>query len=455
MSVGSDRQGGYARALVLGAGSSGIAAARLLCRGGTDVVLVDGKDTVSLREKTSGCEALGVRTMLGCRDLPTGIFDVCVTSPGIAWNSEWLEEVRTRGIDVIGELELGWRHCACPVLAITGSNGKSTLTKLCGEALRAAGRKACVGGNYGRPLCEIVLDEPDLDWCVVEVSSFQLESVRRFKPRVAVLLNLQPDHLDRHGSPDAYFRMKARIFAQMDRQDTAIVPSLDAEFIRTAAPGPYATVTFGGAEGGDYTYRDARITWAGAAGAKEVMNIGETAFADDVRGLTATAAVAAVSACGESPGCVKRAISGFEPLPHRMQQVAELAGVCYVDDSKATNLAAMAAGIRMSGRPVRLIAGGLLKEKGLESMKELLANHATHVYVIGRAAEAMRVAWQDVVQCTDCGRLQDAVMAAAEDARPGETVLLSPGCASFDQFENFEQRGREFKRLVDVLREER
>jgi UDP-N-acetylmuramoylalanine--D-glutamate ligase len=451
----------YDKALVLGLGASGAAAATLLLSEGVAVTVVDQSENEGIAQRAGQVEAAGGRALCGATDLPEYDFEVCIISPGIAAGSTWVRSLVARGVPVIAELELGWQRCRCPVLAVTGTNGKSTLAKLCSEALGAAGRAVALAGNYGTPLCEVAPLTAGLDRVVVEVSSFQLETVRDFRPGVGVLLNVQPDHLDRHGDMDCYRGTKMKLFGNMTREDVGIVPRELAGDTRDGGPGlsTFARrgprwVDFGLSEGADYRYEDGRVCFAGEDG-NESIDLAGTMFANPLTGMTACAAVAAVSACGCGAAVVERAIRAFEPLPHRMTRVRRLGDVEFIDDSKATNLAALGAALRMCNRPVRLIAGGLLKETDLAVVEELLAKNARGVYLIGNAAHAMEEAWGGTVPCHVCMTLPRAVAAAWRDAQQGETILLSPGCASFDQFNGYEDRGNQFNSIVRSINEER
>jgi len=440
----------YESALVLGLGSSGMAAADLLLGEGTAVTAVDSADSAELRNAADKLKAVGARVILGCKKLPADKFSVCILSPGIDSSSDWVRGIEKRGVPVVPELELGWLRCGCRILAVTGSNGKSTLVKLCRDSLVKAGLRAEPAGNYGMPMCTAARMSAQLDWLVVEVSSFQLEKTDQFRPDVGVLLNILPNHLDRHPDMETYAALKRRLFARMTDKDTAVVPVELAGTI-SALPGFRGKViTFGSSDAADCVYGKSQLT-AGARGKRHSISLAGTIFENEVLGLAAAAAVGAAEACGLPGDCVGAAAAAFKPLAHRMQRVAERDGVLFVDDSKGTNLAAVGAALRLAQRPVRLIAGGLLKEKKLDTVKELLKKKVVAVYLIGAGASAMEKAWRDVVPCRACGDIDEAVRAAWNDARDGEMVLLSPGCASFDQFRNFEQRGDRFAEIAAAL----
>jgi len=437
-------------AIVLGLGSSGEAAARLLRRSGARVMIADTGSGDVLEAKAQSLRAEGCSVRLVSRDLPDGHFDLVVVSPGIAIADPWVEALRARGVKVISELELGWRACRSRVLAVTGSNGKSTLVKLCREALEAGGCTAVAGGNYGIPLSALACLDPAPDWAVVEVSSFQLEAVEQFAPEVGILLNLNPNHLDRHGTMEIYTAMKARLFARMKEEHTAVIHETASDAIRAALPDRCRVSSFGLTKEALYRYRKGFIE---SSELEIPVSVEGTAFDNEVMGVTAAACVAAVVSGGAPARGVTEAARAFERLPHRMQTVATVRGVTFVNDSKATNLAALSAGVRMACGPVRLIAGGLLKESDLETVKKILVNRVRAVYIIGKYSRVMADAWQDAVSCVTCEDLKQAVNRAWKDSQSGEVILLSPGCASFDQFKSFEDRGDQFSSFVRVIQQ--
>ena len=444
------------QAIVLGCGLSGEAAASLLARCGTRVTVVDQSDAALPAGKREGLDALGVSVLTGVKSLPVGTFDLCVVSPGIDQASPWVREIEGRGIEVVSELELGFRHCACPIVAVTGTNGKSTLVKLLNDVFIAAGLRTEIAGNYGIPLSAVVERSADLDWIVVEVSSFQLERVATFHPRVGVLLNVQPDHLDRHGDMHGYRALTTRLFNRMDPSDVAVVHDAEAAAVRPLATGSPQWVAFGLSMDADVTYSSEKgVLYCDADGVQMVVDVADTAFDNPILGLSAAAAVATVRACGVDPAWIAPVLRKFSTLSHRMEVVRKVGGITFIDDSKATNLAALQAGIGMAKGGIHLIAGGQLKEKDLQFVKEVLARNVACVYVIGDAADTMTRGWQGVVTCLACGDLETAVRRAWERAVSGDTVLLSPGCASFDQFRSYRDRGDQFKKIVEAINEER
>jgi len=436
--------------LVLGLGSSGAAAARLLLAEGRAVTAIDAAAGPKQEEAAGALRAAGAEVRLGApRDVaPAGAWDLVVASPGVPPSSPWIAGPVAAGVPVVSELELGWsRRGAARAVAITGSNGKSTAVKWLAESLACAGLRAAIAGNYGPPACAVVRERGAIDWLVLEVSSFQLETCRDFRPDVGVILNVQPNHLDRHGSFDAYRAAKARLFANARADDVCLVPFVQAGALRGAAGGHGRWVTFGAEPAADVRFAGGSVHRRGAA----VASVRGTYFDNAILGLAAAAVTAAAEACGAPAEAVERAARAYEPLAHRLQPVATVAGVRYIDDSKATSMTSMMAAVRMTPGPVRLIAGGRAKESDFSAAKELLASRAAKVYLIGESAQVLNAAWAASVPCERFGTLDAALDAARREARPGDAVLLSPACTSFDQYGSFGERGEAFVRRVRTL----
>ena len=433
----------FRQAMVCGLGASGAAAARLLRAEGAGVVVVDERDTPEGRKAAEALEALGCAVALGAKAPPEGRFDVAVASPGLPAEGKFLAAVRARGIPLVSEMELGWSRFGGRTVAVTGSNGKSSVVKALAGCFEAAGLRAVPCGNYGLPVCQAVR-EGGADALVIEASSFQLETCVEFRPDIAVLMNVLPNHLDRHGTLEAYARLKARMFARQQAGDTALVPPEWRERFREWSGGQGRWSTFGTGTAVEYAYVPGRLAERGGA----LADIRETYFDNEVLGPNAAALFGAACAAGIPPGAVEQALRRFEPLPHRAQPVGERNGVRYVNDSKATNLSAMMASLRMQDRPVWLIAGGRPKETDFSAAVPLLRARVKGVFLIGEAAAAMGAAWAGAVACEECGTLERAVDAARLAARPGDTVLLAPACTSYDQFRAYPERGEAFRKLV-------
>lgn len=361
----------YRSVLVLGRGRSGRAAEALLRSEGRMVYTV--------------CEEQ--MPDFSCDDLDFDP-DVAVLSPGFAMDHPWVRELKEHGVPLLSELELGWSRRHCPVIAVTGSNGKSTVVKWLADALTQAGHRAVPCGNYGFPVSAAVMLPEVPDWLVMEVSSFQLEAVHEFYPHIGVLLNVLPNHLDRHGDLETYRNLKLRLFDHMHDAGTAIVPF---DFLqpleRNGIPEQRISrvwKTFGVEEGAEVRFEGGRVGDVDLSG---------TYFDNEVLGPAAAAVTAFWEICGLPREILEQAARRFKPLPHRMQTVAEMDGVHYVDDSKATNLAAMCAALRMTSGRVHLIAGGRPKESNWSFAKDLLEQRGSHLYLIGEACGAMQTAW--------------------------------------------------------------
>jgi UDP-N-acetylmuramoylalanine--D-glutamate ligase len=365
-----------------------------------------------------------------------------VKSPGVPADAPVIAEARARGVPVLGEVEFAWRLIPNEFIAVTGTNGKTTTTELIGHIHREAGLPVTVAGNVGTALSTYV-DALAPDAVVVcEVSSFQLEDTVDFAPEGAVLLNLQPDHLDRHGTFDAYRAAKLRIFANQGNDDVAVAPvGLGVEDLGGCA----RRVCFGGFgthPAAAVAERAGQLWWDD----EPLLAVGELRLRGAHNRANAMAAAAVTLARGVDIDAVRDGLRTFAGVEHRLEEVATIGGVLYVNDSKATNVdSTLVALASFEGRPVHVILGGRGKGQDFAPLREPVAAAAAGVYLIGEAAPALR----DVLgRGTDCGDLEHALAAARAAARPGEVVLLSPACTSFDQFEDFEARGRAFKELV-------
>jgi UDP-N-acetylmuramoylalanine--D-glutamate ligase len=411
------------RALVLGLARSGQAAALALTRRGVPTVgadRADGLDTGRLAEA-------GVEIHLGTEE--EGLLDdveLLIKSPGVPGESPLAAAAHARGIPIWSEIELGFRLLRNPFIGITGTNGKTTTTELLGAMFRAAGTAVAVAGNVGRPLTSLDGALEKDAWIVCELSSFQLEDVHQLRPRVAVLLNLEPDHLDRHDSYDAYRDAKLRIFENQTEADVAVVPR------------DFGTIP-GGADRVEFRADDPLPA--------------EPLIPGEHNRENAAAATAAARAAGIEEDAIAEALRTFPGVEHRLELVAELEGVRFVNDSKATNTAAARRGIAAyAGRPLRLILGGSLKGESFDELAEELPASVRSIDLIGEATEQLAASLGRAGRSyRRSGDLATAVGAAAGDAEPGDVVLLSPACASYDQFRDFEERGETFRRLVGEL----
>ncbi len=414
---------GLSRALVVGLARSGCSAALALRRQGCDVVGIDSDSALEVGR----LDEAGVEVWLGSGIGPEALegVEVVVKSPGVPSNEPIVVRARDAGLPVWSEVELGARILPQPIAGVTGTNGKTTTSELLGEMVRASGRPVAVAGNVGRPLTAL---EPDADpaaWIVCELSSFQLEDIDRFRAPVAVLLNVTPDHLDRHGTFEAYRDAKLRIFENQQADDVAIVP-----------PGV-----------GSVPGRGRRIEFDGSGGLPS-----EPRMPGQHNRENAVAASLAAQAIGAPAEAIGAALETFAGLPHRLEHVGFVDGVRYVNDSKATNPEAAYRALESFPRS-RVILGGSLKGAAFDGLASAArASSVTRAYLLGEAAPTLAAALdREAVPYVHAHDLETAVATAAGDATAGDVVLLSPACASFDQFRDFEDRGDRFREIVNAL----
>jgi UDP-N-acetylmuramoylalanine--D-glutamate ligase len=385
----------------------------------------------------AGLEGVGVEIVLDGDGVEAVERARCVVkSPGVPADAAAIVEARRRGLPVIGELELAWRLLPNRFVAVTGTNGKTTVAELLGHLWRTAGEPVAVAGNVGTPLASLVGEVDPVATIVCEASSFQLEDSVAFAPDCAVLLNVAPDHLDRHGDLDSYLAAKLRIFANQDETDVAVYNGSDPALREVELGGDARRIAFSADE--LPVARD-ELPLLGAHNAEN-----------------AAAAATAAAAMGIDREAIAAGLRSFGGVAHRLERVAEIDGVLYVNDSKATNVAAADAALRSFSGGVRAILGGSLKGGGFAELAGPVAERAAGVYLIGEAAEAierdLEPAWSAGVEHRRFDGLEQAVAAAAAEARPGEVVLLAPACASFDAYLDFEARGEHFRALVEGLR---
>jgi UDP-N-acetylmuramoylalanine--D-glutamate ligase len=374
-----------------------------------------------------------------------------VKSPGVPLDAPVVSQARDRGIEVVGELELGWRMLSNPFVAVTGTNGKTTTTELLGAIYRAAGRPVAVAGNVGTPLTALRGTLAPDATVVCEVSSFQLEDAAAFAPEVALFLNLSEDHLDRHRDVDDYLAAKLRIFAHQTESDVAVVNAAEPA-LAGADLGRGSKVRFARSPRYELGLADHTIVWRG----EPLLRTEEVRLRGAHNIDNAMAAAAAALADGVEPAAVVEALRTFEGLPHRMEVVRVRGGVEYVNDSKATNVAAAAASLRCFEGGVHAILGGSLKGVAFAPLVPVVAERCSACYLIGEAAEQLASDLaRSRVERVLCGDLERAVTEASRRARPGESVLLAPACASFDQFADYAERGERFRELVQALPEAR
>jgi len=440
------------RVVVVGAARSGIAAAELLVRRGARVVLTETRSTFADAERL---RAVGIELELGGHTVKT--FEdaaLIVTSPGVVTEQPLFEPARRRGVEVIGELELASRWVSGPIIAITGTKGKSTTTTLIGRMVQAEGRAVLVGGNIGVPLsAQVDVSTPET-MHVVEVSSFQLESTTTFRPWISLWLNFADDHLDRHATVDEYAAAKARIFANQRSGDWAVVNASDP-VVMTRSEGiaptrvlfsPSRRLDEGFVVDGEWIVRRTKTATSKLIPVSAVELTGTHMLGN----VVAAAAVADVA--GVSPAAMTRALVGFRGLEHVMEPAGEVRGVRFVNDSKATNVEAARRSIESFERGVVALLGGRFKGGNFRELREPLAARGRAVIAIGEAAPLVQEALNGVVPIVTASSMREAVARGYEKAVPDGVVLLAPACASFDWFADYAERGHAFKEEVETLR---
>jgi UDP-N-acetylmuramoylalanine--D-glutamate ligase len=430
-------------AVILGLGHSGEAAAILLREEGAEVTICESSDNTALREKAAKLAEQGIRSLLGpAADSDPATYDVCILSPGIDPAVPLVQNVLRKRIPIIGELELAFEECICPVVAITGTNGKTTTTELTTAMLQGSGVRTMASGNIGLPFATAVRQSHELDVMVLEVSSFQLETIDAFHPHVSVWLNFSPNHLDRYRDVAEYRAAKLRIFLNQTAEDFAVVnarehlPVLAARRITFSAYIPDA----------DFSLHDAIIHYRN----EPVLDQRATKLPGIHNAENLMAAMGIGLALGLDFERMSAAVHEYTAPVHRCEFVRELRGVRWINDSKATNLDSVEKAILSQAGPIVLIAGG--KDKGFEfdAIAPLVRKRVRHAVLIGEMKERIARSWNGL-DCRLAGSLEEAVGFASRFAREGDTVLFSPGTSSFDMFRNYGERGNRFKEAVNVL----
>jgi UDP-N-acetylmuramoylalanine--D-glutamate ligase len=440
-----------ATVVVVGGARTGLSTARFLAGRGCRVTLTDMSDLAGKQAELSDLRDLGVVTDLGRHDRATFLAaDLIVLSPGVPLFMEPLAEAKKKGVRIIGEVELAFRFFDTPVIAVTGTNGKTTTTALLGKILESCGKAVLVGGNIGTPLIEFVPgpgeDAPVADFIVAEISSFQLEAVETFAPRVALLLNITPDHLDRYRSYEEYIAAKLEIFVHQKSGDIAVLNRDDELVISRTKAIAADTLYF------SRLHKESNGVWYD--GKQIVCTINGTHDTYDPRGSRLTgvhnienimAAVAGAASVGCGGEAVQGAIRQFVPHAHRLQHVLTTSGgVSFFDDSKATNVGAALKSIESFDGGLHIILGGVDKGGSYAPMKEALKKRAKGLYLIGEASTIIERELSGTVPIVAAGTMEQAVRIAGERAKPGDTVLLAPACSSFDQYRSYQARGEDF-----------
>ena len=432
------------KSVVLGLGHSGEAAATLLLEEGAEVTICESSDTPTAREKAAQMETEGIRILLGrAADEDPSLYDLAVLSPGIDPAVPLVRNVVKKNIPLIGELELAFQECTCPVVAITGTNGKTTTTELTEKILTGCGVRTMASGNIGLPFARAVRHSHELDVMILEVSSFQLETIRTFRPKVAAWLNLSPNHLDRYPGVDEYRAAKLRIFENQTADDMIV-----ANALADLPPLPAKKITFSATHpAADFTLRGRKIFFQ----SRHLLDQSDTLLPGLHNAENIMAAVGMGLGLNLDLDDLVQAIADHTPPVHRCEFVRDLEGVRWINDSKATNLDAMEKAILSQDQPIILIAGG--KDKGVEfdDNAALVREKVRAAVLIGEMKDRIASSWKDT-DCHTTGSLEEAVNKAQSLAQAGDVVLFSPGTSSYDMFRNYGERGNIFKTLVQNLK---
>src|SRR5262252_5186323 len=445
------------RALVVGLGKSGVASALFMKAHGARVTVSDTKSGDELRNEIPVLLDHGITVETGGHgDRTFRGQDLIVVSPGVPVDAPPLVQARTLGETVVGEIELAARFLTGPIVAITGANGKTTTTTLAGEIVAAGKFSTLVGGNIGTPAITFTEQARADTWIILEVSSFQLETIVTFRPRIATILNITPDHLDRHKTFENYVKAKARIF-ENQRADDFTVLNADDSTTAALADRIHAQVVWFSRKKevsrGCYV-RDGSIFFRDGKGQQEIMKVAEIPLkgAHNLENVLAGVTIGALVGC--QPAQIRQAVANFKAVEHRLEFVARIAGIDYYYDYKATNVDATIKALESFPANIHLILGGKDKGSDYTTLNDLLRERVKRVYTIGAAAAEIESQIGGAAEIEPAKTLENAVRRASELAQSGDIVLLAPACASFDQFQNYEHRGRVFKEVVHSLAKE-
>jgi UDP-N-acetylmuramoylalanine--D-glutamate ligase len=442
------------RVLVVGFGLSGQAAAELLLRKGANVLVIDESEDENMKRRAKRKKLHGVQIQFGVKTAPENRFDVVIVSPGIDPRHSLGKDIFNLDVPILGELELGSWFCQCPLIAITGTNGKTTTTELTEKVIRANRKKTLAVGNIGIPLSEAALKSDKLDYLVVEVSSFQLETIETFRPSVSVMMNITPDHLDRYHSFEEYAKAKADLWKNQRADDVAIVNIESERLLAGLGYTPNCKVLRYSTKGeaADFKFDGESIICPVIAGKRFEFRLSDTRLRGAHNAENMMAALAIAYALDLNPEKAWKAICEYSASAHRLEIVGNVNGIEFINDSKATNVDAMEKAIDSYDQPIILIAGG--KDKGFDfsSATPLIREKVKTCILIGEVREKLFHAWKDAASCVFADSLQEAVQMGANLAKQGDVVLLSPACSSFDMFENYKERGEVFRRAVQQLK---
>jgi UDP-N-acetylmuramoylalanine--D-glutamate ligase len=444
------------RVLVVGLGKSGLSAAMFLRARGARVTVSDARSAVALAHEIPALLDAGIMVESGGHGLLTfRRQDLIVVSPGVPTDTPEVQQTKAFGMPIIGEVELASRFLQGKIVAITGSNGKTTTTTLVGKIFSDAGLPTLVGGNIGLPVIDLVAKSTPETTSVLEVSSFQLETIEDFHPHIAVVLNITPDHLDRHGSFENYAAAKTRITERQAAEDFLVLNAENKATQMVAAKTKAQIFWFSlrrPVKQGTFVHGES-IVFVAHEGAKAepVMPVDEIHLKGSHNVENVLAAVCAARLAGIPAETIRHAVGAFKAVEHRLELVKTVRGVEFYNDSKATNVDAAMKAVASFGGGIHLILGGKDKDSDYGTMSDLLKERVKAVYTIGSAAEKIERQLHGVVKMVQAGTMQTAVQEAAKAAVAGDVVLLSPACSSFDQFENYEHRGRVFREVVNEL----
>ena len=440
--------------LVVGLARSGVSAANLLHKLGANVTVTDEKGEDELLENIKRLSK-GVSLKLGGHDsVNINEIDLTIISPGVPWYSPFLNKLRRKGIRIMSEVEFAFQQLQAPFIAITGTNGKTTTTTLTGDMLKRGGKKVFVGGNIGNPLCEEVLNGGNSELVLSEISTFQMEGIETFKPYISAILNITPDHLDRHESMDEYIELKKRVFINQDENDYMIL-NLDDEIAAGFSTEVRGKKVFFSrlkeVENGAFVRED-KIIFKNDGREETVCSLKDLKLIG-VHNIENTLASVAISGiCGISGKIMRDVISEFKGIKHRMELVREIRGIRFINDSKGTNVGATVKSLQSFNEPIILIAGG--KDKGSDylPLKGLIEDRVKFLILIGDAKKKIAKNLNGFKNRIEADTLENAVKEGYKRAKSGDIVLLSPACASFDMFRDYEDRGEQFKEIVNGLK---
>ena len=435
---------------VVGAGRTGIETSNFLVSRQASVTLVDIKSRIEL-EKNIHSLLPKVRTLFECSEIPISS-DLIVLSPGVDIHASFLEGARKRDVQIISEIELASRFTKTPIIAVTGTNGKSTVTTLIGDILRQAGKKVAVGGNLGTPFIALLEQEP-VDYFILEISTFQLEGIKTFRPDIAIILNITPDHLDRHKTVEEYVNLKGRISAFQNEEDILVLNKDDENVMKQGERCKAKKVFFsllGKVAEGVYLKNGSIFTYFDEK-EQNILSVGKLQTAMQFQTENLLSAIVVATLVNATKSDIANVAMRFKGLDHRVEWVRTVHGIDFINDSKGTNVGALHKSLKIFSRPIVLIAGGKDKGGDFRVLKKLFKEKVKHLVLIGETKNKFREILNGSFSYEDAESMEDAVGRAMRKSIAGDIVLLSPGCSSFDMFESFVERGNQFKEIVGRL----